>query len=82
LKSELPEYLAKCEDLDESYDVLQWWTSYELILPNWATTAKSILTVQPSSAVVERVFSLVNSGFRNSHYKTISKLQQWLDPNK
>ena len=29
----------------------------------WAATVKSILTVQPSSAVVQRVLSLVNLGF-------------------
>ena len=63
LKSELPKYLAKCEDVDETYDVLQWWKSQELLLPHWAAIAKSILAVQPSSAAVERAFSLLNSGF-------------------
>jgi len=56
--------------------VLQWWNNHELILPNWGTTAKSILTVQPSSAAVERVFSLVNSGFS---YQQEQSLQDYIE---
>lgn len=63
LKAELPDYLAKCEDLEETYDKLQWWKCQESTLPHWATVAKKILAVQPSSAAVERVFSLLNSSF-------------------
>ena len=54
--------------------VLQWWNSHKLLLLQWTlTTTKSILSVQSSSAAVQRVFSLVNSGFtyHADHYKTI-----------
>ena len=71
MKSELPKYLAQCEDLDETYDVLQWWKSQELLLPHWATIAKSILAVQPSSAAVERAFSLFNSGFNDQQEQSL-----------
>ena len=65
LKVELPAYLAKCKYLEESYDKLQsqWWKCQESTLPHWATIAKKILAVQPSSASVERVFSLLNLSF-------------------
>ena len=63
LKAELPAYLAKCEDLNESCDKLQWWKSQKSTLSHWASVAKRILTVQPSSAAVERVFSFLNSSF-------------------
>ena len=76
MKSELPQYLASCEDLDESYDVLQWWKSHESVLPQWAITAKCILAIQPSSAAVERVFSLVNSGF---DYQQEQSLQDYIE---
>ena len=33
LKAELPAYLAKCEDLDENHDKLQWWKAQESTLP-------------------------------------------------
>ena len=76
LKSELPKYLAKCEDLNETYDVLQWWKSQESVLPHWAAIAKSILAVQPSSAAVERAFSLLNSGFS---YQQEQSLQDYIE---
>ena len=63
LKGELPAYLAKAEDLDEKVYKLSWWKSQETSLPNWCTVVKKNLLLQPSSAAVERVFSLLNSGF-------------------
>ena len=48
-------------DYPSSFYVLQWWNSHKPFLLQWAATAKSILAVQPSSAAVQRVFSLVNS---------------------
>ena len=71
LKAELPAYLAKCEDLNESYDKLQWWRLQESTLSHWASVAKRILTVQPSSAAVKRVFSLLNSSFGEQQEKSL-----------
>jgi len=42
--------------------------SHKSFLLQWAATAKSILTVQPSSAAVQRVFSLVKSGVTGQDY--------------
>ena len=63
LKAELPAYLSKAEDLDEKIDKLLWWKSQETSLPNWCAVVKKILLVQPSSAALEQVFFLLNSGF-------------------
>ena len=63
LKAELPAYLAKVEDLDESVDKLEWWKNQETNLPSWCAVVKKVLLVQPSSGAVERVFSLLNSSF-------------------
>ena len=43
--------------------VLEWWKSNESKLPHWAEACKCALLVQPSSAAVERVFSLLNNSF-------------------
>lgn len=34
-----------------------------MALPCWSNAVKKVLTIQPSSAAAERVFSLLNSGF-------------------
>ena len=63
LKGELPSYLAKVTDIDSSIDILQWWNQNESALPCWATAARKVLLVQPSSAASERVFSLLKASF-------------------
>ena len=46
------------------------------MLPHRATTARKVLAVQPSSAAVERAFSLLNSGFSNQQG---SSLQDYIE---
>ena len=53
LKSELPKYLAAAEDVAPIADK-SWWKRNEEVLPNWSSTCKSVLLVQPSSAAAER----------------------------
>ena len=45
------------------------------MLPNWSSTCKSVLLVQPSSAAAERVFSIFSLLLigKNIHQKTTSK---------
>ena len=40
--------------------MLEWWRGNETKLPHWAKACRRALLVQPSSASVERVFSLLN----------------------
>ena len=63
LKLELPMYIAAAEDVSNTTDVLEWWKSNETKLPHWAEACKRAFLVQPSSAAVERVFSLLNNSF-------------------
>ena len=80
LKRELPSYLAKIEaiDNDDSSDVdcLKFWKSSESTLPQWAAAVKKILIVQPSSAAVERVFSMLNNAFKD---KQQNSLQDYIE---
>lgn len=48
LNAELPAYLVKCQDIDETYDKLQWYKCQQSTLPHWGVIAKRILAVQPS----------------------------------
>ena len=63
LKAELPAYLAKAAGVASSIDPLQWWQRNATCLPHWASAARKVVLVQPSSAASERVFSLLNSAF-------------------
>ena len=40
-----------------------WWKRNEKVLPNWSSTCKSVLLVQPLSAAAERVFSILYNSF-------------------
>jgi len=40
LKAELPAYLAKAENLDDTIDKLSWWKTQEHSLPTWCAVVK------------------------------------------
>ena len=56
LKAELALGLA---DGVAKVDLLDWWIK----LPSWAAAYKKVILCQPSSAAVERVFSILKSSF-------------------
>ena len=47
--------------MDLGYDVWQLWRDNRLRLPHWYGVAKGIALIQPSSAFMERVFSILRS---------------------
>lgn len=53
LKTELPHYIASCEDVDPSHDILMFWKNHGRSLPHWSTAASKVAVVQLSSAVAE-----------------------------
>ena len=63
LKTELPNYIAACEDIDPLHNILTFWKNHASSLPHWAMAASKVLVVQPSSAAAERVFSLLKHLF-------------------
>ena len=71
LKSELPSYLAKTDGLDSSMDIVSWWKQNTHDLPAWSAAAKKMLVVQPSSAAAERVFSILNSAFKEQQENSL-----------
>ena len=71
LKTELPTYLSKAEDTTPEVNVLNWWRRHENDLPTWSCVCRSILTVQPSSASAERVFSILQRSFSDSQQSSL-----------
>ena len=61
LKSELPTYLSTAEDTTPEMDDL----------PNWSTACKSIVTIPPSSASAECVFSILQTSFAPSQRSSL-----------
>ena len=60
LKEELPAYVVAAEDVRTNIITPEWWLNKQH-LPAWKKAAKLILTIQPSSAAAERVFSLLQA---------------------
>eukprot|EP00117_Sycon_ciliatum_P019142 scpid82802/ scgid17452/ len=61
LKLELPVYKTACANLPpDDIDVLTWWRRQQH-LPHWKSAVQKILHITPSSASVERVFSLLKA---------------------
>ena len=63
LKSEFPQYIAKAADTSPDVDTILWWMDHSEDLPNWSLAAQMVALVQPSSAAVERVFSILKASF-------------------
>ena len=56
LKLELPNRLAKVTDTSSDVKIIDWWLQHKDELPHWSSAAQKIALVQPSSAIVERIF--------------------------
>ena len=55
----LAAYQAACLELPDDFDLLRWWRLKKKDLPFWARLLRIVLLLAPSSAPVERVFSLM-----------------------
>ena len=56
---EIPMYMAASEDVSTKIDLIAWWKRHTTELPKWANAFKKVLLVQPSSAVAERDFLIL-----------------------
>lgn len=74
LKTELPNYIAACEDVDASHDICTFWKNHESTLPYWSAAASKVVVIQPSSAAVERVFSVLNRSFSDAQNGSLQDL--------
>ena len=55
-----------------SKDLLAWWKLHECRLPTWAQFARRVFVIQPSSASVERVFSILNNIYTKDRYSSLN----------
>ena len=62
LKAELSSYLATASSARPA-TTLEWWESHHEDLPHWAGALQDVVLVQPLSAAVERVFSILKLSF-------------------
>ena len=63
LKSEFPQYIAKAADTSPDEDTLLCWINRSEDLPTWSSATQMVVLVQPSSAAVKRVFSILKASF-------------------
>jgi hypothetical protein len=60
LRDELSTYISLAST-ESSKDTLDWWKRHSTQLPRWSALCRRFLLAQPSSAAVERVFSLFSN---------------------
>ena len=71
LKSELPNYLASADGVSREVDPLEWWGRNKATLPFWSLGFYKVALCQPSSASVERVFSVLKRHFSDSQQSSL-----------
>ncbi len=68
--------MACAKDVDEDFCPLKWWSQNHVNLATLSREASKIFLIQPSSASVERVFSLLKCTFRDHQD---SSLQDYIE---
>ncbi|CAN0525337.1 unnamed protein product, partial [Laminaria digitata] len=63
LERELPKYINLAAAARPTYPVRSFWVDNAASLPAWFKVVKKLWLVQPSSAMMERVFSVLNNVF-------------------
>lgn len=63
LTAELPKYLNAATLARATYPVRSFWVDNRATLPSWYAVVEKLWLVQPSSAMMERVFSVLNNVF-------------------
>lgn len=67
LIDELPQYYVLAEHVAPTVDLLQWWYNARHSLPTWYRyVLPEVVMMQPTSATVERVFSMLEWMFRDN----------------
>ena len=66
-------YLALAADANATVDSLEWWKSHTQSegLAHWLSVAQELFMVQPSSAAVEQVFSILNRSFGDQQHNSL-----------
>lgn len=58
LEVETPDYNIAASNADAGHDLWSFWHDNRIKLPSWYKVAKDVALIQPSSAFMERVFSI------------------------
>ena len=61
LVEEKDDYYLAASIVDVGYDLWEFWSDNRSKLPHWYGVAKNIALIQPSSAFMERVFSILRA---------------------
>jgi len=56
---------------DEPDDLIEWWRRNARVLPHWSAAARLAMLYQPSSAMVERIFSILNNKYKDSQSRIL-----------
>ena len=60
--------------LENGEEILNWWAKNGKQIPAWSMFARSVFSLQPSSAVTERVFSLLRYAIDSHQQSALSDL--------
>ena len=66
-KDEFAAYKVAVADVPKDTECLQWWKVQEAV-PAWRGAARVMMTIPPSLAAAERVFSLLAAATTNSRH--------------
>jgi len=61
MRDKLPVCLERTRDVPADIDVLHRWCMYKNDLPGWSAAARIVLSLSPSSAAAEWVFSMMKN---------------------
>ena len=59
--TEKDEYHIAASSVDVGYDLWEFWRDNRMRIPHWYSVAKDMALMQPSSAFMERVFSILRA---------------------
>ena len=78
LIAELPDYVAAARDVVVTTEEqkVKWWCQHVERLPRWSAAVKQVLLVQPSSAAVERAFSILSAAFSDQQDSALADYLQ------
>jgi hypothetical protein len=78
LMGELAAYVAAAAGVDEQgIDAMwRWWRQHRSTLPNWSRLAYAVALFQPSSACVERIFSMLEAQYSDTQTATLEDARE------
>ena len=76
LMAELAAYTTAAAGVEENIDAMRWWRQHRTTLPNWSRLACAVALFQPSSACVERIFSMLEALYNDTQTATLEDARE------